>query len=537
MSYVQFALAPIATLVAGLSFAIFFFRIGKVGPKISNLAFVIWAAGSGVAMWYGSLAFKEQLANAMLFSDFTSLIRNTPYSTLVYGSVQQTAAAALIGIYEITMVAGFVILVNIRSHSHLRSQQQQYLKESENAISGSPQIGVSTVVPASRNDDDDEFDFQTMRQKGDNNRAGTLHYSSAGYELQENSVAHDAQASSNTLSKEELTIMELFLFGRVSKITPRVDLSKPEGYFFEGAPISNMDTSRLRQILDSLTRKKLLNLEFSDKILSCKSCGSPNIQLRNMCPSCKSMRLSKHNVLEHFACGLVDKQENFQNSNGDLVCPKCHTKLQLIGSDYRNLSQMYICQECNSRNKDLLQMMKCAGCGTELEIGEENEQYLYAYTLNEVAAQKLGDQIKPLGACIAHFRSLGYTVVSPAFVIGKSGTQHIFDALVLGGVQGLETNRRLGGAPYKLANDSSSNMVLEIIISSNQVNLEQITRAYGKMCDVDCESLIFAIPGASDNARSYASGFNIRLVEGKTIEQALERLNILPAVGSSRGTN
>jgi hypothetical protein len=519
MNYIPFVVvAPAVMLAVGFAFGICLPLVRMSKYRLGELILAVWATGSGGAIWYGSVVFKSQLSSIAPFAAFVSLIKDTQYSTMVYGDIQQTALAALLGMYELGILAGYGTFVICQFLSSQNSQKKS------SGLPASPRIEAATISTSGSTAVPIQTTNQSINRK---EKEGIINY------LTGHGIEHvsESKSSTNTLSKEERTIIELFLFGRVSKITPRIDLTKPEGYFFEGAAALNLDTGRLKQILDSLTRRGLLDSELSDKILTCKSCDSPNVQLKNLCPVCNSMNLSKHNVLEHFACGFVERQEHFQTPSGDLVCPKCHAKLHMVGSDYRNLSQMYVCVVCNSRNKDLLQIMKCAECSAAFGVDEENEQYLYAYTLNEHAAQKMGEQIKPIAACTAHFRSLGYTVVSPAFVIGRSGTQHVFDVLILGGLQGISTEP---SSPYTISADSNgnkSNMVVEIIVSNNQVELEQITRVYGKICDIGCESLIVAIPGPSENVRNYAAGFNINLVEGRTIDEALARLSV-PPVGT-----
>jgi hypothetical protein len=56
--------------------------------------------------------------------------------------------------------------------------------------------------------------------------------------------------------------------------------------------------------------------------------------------------------------------------------------------------------------------------------------------------------------------------------------------------------------------------------------MEEMTRIYGMINDIDCDALIFVIPGMTENARNYASTYNIKISEGKTIEEALANSKI-----------
>ncbi|HUK79617.1 MAG TPA: hypothetical protein VLU91_03020 [Nitrososphaerales archaeon] len=310
------------------------------------------------------------------------------------------------------------------------------------------------------------------------------------------------------LNADERTILELFAFGKTKRIAGRYKAGASEGYAFEGVPELGWSTARVRRALESLQMKALLTAEVSDRILLCKDCRSPNLRLRRLCPVCKSINLSKHSILEHFACGMVDKEEAFMK-NGSLVCPKCSVKLELLDSDYRNLSYMYACQDCNGLNRELLETMVCSICGTEAEVDKEDEVTLCAYHLNEPNQALAFAQIKPVEECTAFFKSLGHAVEAPALVAGKSGARHTFDLLI---------GRAQGGTPGR---DSRAAVVVEILLSDKPIEVDEVARVYGKLSDLYCDSIILAVPGLAADARNYASSFRLRILEGTSIQEAL----------------
>jgi hypothetical protein len=180
-----------------------------------------------------------------------------------------------------------------------------------------------------------------------------------------------------------------------------------------------------------------------------------------------------------------------------------------------------------------LQLMKCGECETVSPVGEENEEYLYSYTLNETATTRLADQIKPIEACSTYFRSLGYVVATPAFVMGKSGTQHIFDMLLLNSTH--RTSVPEDVTAHQLG--SGRNTVVEILVSSNPIELGEITRVYGKVCDIDCEAMVFAVPVLTNDARHYAEQFKIRVLEGTSIDEALNKPGMISFATERTPTN
>jgi hypothetical protein len=131
--------------------------------------------------------------------------------------------------------------------------------------------------------------------------------------------------------------------------------------------------------------------------------------------------------------------------------------------------------------------------------------------------------IKPMDKCTDYFKSLGYSIVAPAFVSGKSGTQHLFDMLILGRVGWVETQKT---ANTTLPRNDNGNTAVEVLVSNKPVNLSDITRIFGKISDIDCDFLLFAIPGLTANARNYAQAYGLKVSEGKNIEEALANSKI-----------
>jgi hypothetical protein len=333
------------------------------------------------------------------------------------------------------------------------------------------------------------------------------------------------------LRRDEQCIMELFLFGKVSEINPVVDASKPEGYFYAGIPQLDWDTKHCRQVLDMLVQKGYLNAEPVEKVIVCQTCGSGNLRIIKTCPECGSPLIRKEALLEHFTCGEVDIQSNFEMQSGDLVCPKCQNELQSLGSDYRQLPSAYKCLSCNAINREPKITIKCGDCTSTADVDDEPEILLYNYTANSHITLRELPPIKPLYTCTQFFKALGYPIVAPAFVSGRSGTQHLFDLLILGRVGWIETENT---EPNKVSPKSvNGNTAVEVLISTKPVEVDEITRIFGKISDIDFDFLLFAIPGLTVNARNFAQAYGMKVSEGKNIEEALANSKI-PQLGAAK---
>lgn len=490
-----FAIAPLLTLTIGLLLGLMLASVPIKSQRKKTTALGTFAVVTGVAALLGAWFYSNNLSSINLFRSFASTVQTLPLVGTL-GGLAFTASVVLLCIFEATLGAGFGIAVKADLRDAKRKDAPPAQQASANAKPPTEALQTTTVTGKTRTGGG-MFAFASMEASG--------------------------SADDQALRKDEQSLMDLFLYGKVAQVTSRVNSAVPEGYVFDGAPQIDWETKRSRQVLDSLVRKGLLRADLTDKLIVCSKCGSANVRVKKLCPECMSLRLHKEGLIEHFACGAVDKQTAFETGNGDLVCPKCKAKLQLIGADYRMLPPAYSCMSCNSRNNEPLLVSKCSDCGATVELSEEPEIFLYKYMVNsEMPIQEM-QQIKPIEACTKFFRSLGYTVVTPAFVSGKSGTRHLFDILILGRVGWVEPHPSVTTSTQRKDN---GNTVIQLLISSKPTDVEEITRVYGMINDIECDSIIFVIPGLTDNARNYAAAYNMKISEGKNIEEALANSKI-----------
>ena len=82
----------------------------------------------------------------------------------------------------------------------------------------------------------------------------------------------------------------------------------------------------------------------------------------------------------------------------------------------------------------------------------------------------------------------------------------------------------------------NGNTVVQLLISSKPVDIEEITRMYGMINDVECDAINFVIPALTDSARNYAAAYDMKISEGQTIEEALAKSKIPKAVDNRMGT-
>jgi hypothetical protein len=483
---------PLLTLAVALAVGVGFSFAPAKNRSRKPLPVVAFGAVVGIVGLLVVFAFNSTLTSSVytigLFHSFAAIFSGINVPVIMYNP-GLVASIVLLAAVEIGLASGFSTAFAVQGMKVKTQLTQPTAAETEQRETAqtSPEAKLSGLVSNQAKDDDDD----------------------------------DTTSADESLLRDEQSLMELFLYGKVTQITPTINPTKPEGYSYNGLPHLDWDTKHTTQVLDALVRKGYLNSELIDKMVLCQTCGSGNVRIIKSCPECGSLRLHKEGLIEHFSCGAVERQSAFESKNGDLICPKCKAKLQLIGSDYRTLPSAYKCLSCNTLHSEPKLLVKCVDCTSTAELDDEPEVMLYKYTPNPHMPTKELQRIKPIDNVTQYFKNLGYTIVAPAFVSGKSGTQHLFDMLVLGKIDWMESEHS-----DKPEVKDGGNTAVEVIISGKPINVGEITRIYGKISDIDTGFILFAIPGLTPNARNYAKAYHMKISEGKSIEEALANSKI-----------
>ena len=483
------ALLTMTTIALGFLFVSLAFGSGI--SRVNPLAYAGISLLIGALIWLGAILFSSTLASIPFFVSYVSLYQQlTPSGLLLFGNPLLTAVFSLIGIIEFGMLGGYGIGRYYHNVDSQTESEEDFFGRRPNFFNPARPEFIQSHQNSAR----EELPVQNLTQSIE--------------------VSNDTRFLNSPLNSDERTISQLLLFGGVPEIKPTLDDKRPEGYYFEQLQSLDWDTKRQAATLNALAKRGFLTATPREKILHCRSCSSTNLEFRGACPECDSLALSKHKVLEHFSCGMIEKESAFRTPSGDLLCPKCNKRLELIGNDYRSLGLMYVCQNCGALSKDLSPSLKCRDCGFTATPDEEKEQFVFAYTLNPSTLQKLRLHVKPIEIVVNHYKSLGYVVYSPSFVRGRSGTEQAFDLMIFN-----------SGERKEEQNPSSrlekGKTLADILVSDRPIELEEITREFGKISDVNYSSILFAVPSLSEKAQSYASAYNLRIFQGRTIEQAL----------------
>jgi len=170
-----------------------------------------------------------------------------------------------------------------------------------------------------------------------------------------------SEGSSSEKFNEILVLRYLFT-RKGFLLKPARNLSSHTGYSYspvqlliDGAPGEELD------LLEGLENVFLLKGKMVDKVHLCPFCGHFQINFRETCPGCRSIRINEERTLHHFRCAYVGKEDDFRQGS-QLRCPKCGREIRHIGVDYDRPATNLWCEECNGNFAEPLVTCFCMNC-------------------------------------------------------------------------------------------------------------------------------------------------------------------------------
>ena len=133
---------------------------------------------------------------------------------------------------------------------------------------------------------------------------------------------------------------------------------------------------------------------------------------------------------------------------------------------------------------------------------------VYSYTLKESIREEASLSWFLVAPIRDFLTEEGLTVESPAFLKGKSGTNHFFDVVAY-----------KGDAPQKP-------IVIDLAKSTENIVSEQpVIALFAKIFDVSPQrAFLVAIPRMNDNGKKMAELYNIRVIEARDQKEAVKSL-------------
>lgn len=167
-------------------------------------------------------------------------------------------------------------------------------------------------------------------------------------------------------------------------VQPCHEWTNPRFYRYPLLEAMSLDQSDAFEWLRNLANAKILEpVTLMDRQRECMYCRSAHLSFIDTCPNCSAIDIKLQPSLHCFTCGCVDAQDKFMHS-GTLVCPKCHTHLRHIGSDYDRPLENYSCQVCHHSFVEGDVLVRCAICEKDMNPNE--------LIMNEIRTWRLSDK-------------------------------------------------------------------------------------------------------------------------------------------------
>lgn len=153
----------------------------------------------------------------------------------------------------------------------------------------------------------------------------------------------------------------------------------------------------VRDLLQSISKKKFLIPKAPLKVILCPDCGSPHVYIKYACPRCQSGNVESTNLIEHPFCGYTGILKNF-TSGSKLICPNCRTELRSLRStprggdsekDYLIIGSMFECDDCENRFERPVFLHVCQQCDAEFNYRSSICETLYNYEIPKKVIENL----------------------------------------------------------------------------------------------------------------------------------------------------
>jgi len=304
---------------------------------------------------------------------------------------------------------------------------------------------------------------------------------------------------------EAQRVLRAMIEGRLAVAEPTVDF---EGVrYVKVEELAEAASSTVNTLLDEMESAGLLLSEAVASLAVCPKCGSHKLIIQLSCPACGSARLEKAPMIEHMRCGYVDREETFK-SDGELKCPKCGKTLKGVGVDYRRLGTLTVCTACGGRFPSPMKRYTCSRLHT-FEEAEVAIRHVKAYRLNPAKRGFIEGEIIDFQSILKKAAGEGWTIQAPAVLRGKSGVEHHFAFAVWN--EGRDPSR------------NPPDLLADALVSEVEVDSNQVFASLAKIFDVKpCESILIAVPKASEKARMIARSYDIKIVEAEKVAKVEE---------------
>lgn len=284
-------------------------------------------------------------------------------------------------------------------------------------------------------------------------------------------------------------------------------------YVYSGADFGLEDISAPLAELES---HKILQRITIDTVPSCPACQHANFHVTYICPYSQHTMLEHGTIIEHYACGNADFENNYKSGPNEFVCPKCRRTLKVIGTDYRKIERAYRCNTCGRFFGTPKLMLQCRNCDHKNDEEELVMNPIYAYKINEKLRSELISHCSLEANVIAVFEKSGFKVSAPTQLPGLSGVPHNFD---------------IG------AKKDDKVIVLDMVSAIDEVGPRDVVEFFAKIYDTKpSEALLIAMPKLSREAQRLSAMYGVNTIGAESPDEVTKRLGAVIGAQSTTKT-
>jgi Thaumarchaeal output domain 1 len=180
-------------------------------------------------------------------------------------------------------------------------------------------------------------------------------------------------------------------------ISPVADPQAKHGYRY-AAPGGDVEND-----LAVLSRQNYLEARFFDRVSLCPKCDGCRLNVREICPGCRSAHLASEGLFHHFRCGYVGIPPEFApEADGGYRCPKCNHAMHHLGTEYDRLGRAFLCRGCGLVSETPPVEAVCLACGARTPAENLVSTIAFTYLITSRGAEAvrrgrlLGDDDEPV---------------------------------------------------------------------------------------------------------------------------------------------
>ena len=192
-----------------------------------------------------------------------------------------------------------------------------------------------------------------------------------------------AGLSVEALVHRKVTYLQKCALTPLRKLEPTRNVHSAIGYSYDDAR-EHFNCAPGEEVthLEDLATRTCLERSFFDRINLCPQCGHHAVNVRQVCPVCRSSDVSQVDVIYHLACDHVAPRREY-GSGDELVCPHCQQTLGESGSDYEPLTEGHICNSCQRAFINPDAGCLCLNCGSAFEGSQFVGRHIYTYGISD----------------------------------------------------------------------------------------------------------------------------------------------------------